>query len=122
MADPAPYSEDSFAHVRASDGETVGRIALTDDGDFQPFDLLGRPLGEPTDLQTAEERLEIQGLKHLAQPWWIDVDDGRRVKVTIQETRPDAVVVRVDDFQARDLYGTVKEMPLPSSTLHDHPR
>ncbi|WP_197052053.1 serine/threonine protein phosphatase [Kocuria sp. ZOR0020] len=117
-ADP---SQESFQHIRASDGETVGTIVLTDDGDFLPIDLLGRPLGEPTDLATAEERLEVNGLRHLAEPWWIDLPDGRRVKVTIQETGPNGVVVRVDDFGAMDVYGTVHRITSPAAELHTSP-
>ena len=94
---------------------------VTDHGDFLPFDLLGRQLGQATDLETAEERLETQGLKHLARPWWIDIDDGRRVKVTIQETSPTVVVVRVDDFGALDVYGTEYELPVPTDRLSDTP-
>ncbi|MDO5618108.1 hypothetical protein [Kocuria sp.] len=116
-----PTPENSFDHVRASDGETVGTILMTDDGAFLPIDLLGRPLGEPTDLATAEERLEVQGLRHLAESWWIDVTDGRRVKVTIQETGPFGVLVRVDDFGAMDLYGTTHVIKSPATDLHSSP-
>lgn len=120
MAEQDQAPEDSFQHVRASDGEVVGRILITDDGDFLPIDLLGRPLGEPTDLASAEERLEVRGLAHLAEPWWIEVN-GRRVKVTIQETGPSGVVVRVDDFGAMDLYGTVHVIDSPATQLFDSP-
>lgn len=84
--------ENTFDHRRSSDGEHVGYIHLTEDGQFAPFDLLHRQVGEPTDLEVAEDLLDELGLRMFTEDWWLDLD-GRRVKVLIQEVRRDTISV-----------------------------
>ena len=59
-------SDAVFDHVRLSDNELVGYIAMTDDGDFVHFDLLHRQAGPAGDLGEAEHTLEAIGLTLLA--------------------------------------------------------
>jgi hypothetical protein len=93
-----------FDHLRNDDGEHVGYIEITADGEFVPFDLLHRPCGGPMDLGEAEEVLDGIGLRMLAEDWWlhgeaVGVGGGGPLKVRIREVRRDHVVVNpaIDD-------------------------
>lgn len=59
---PMPL-ENTFDHLRKPDGEHVGYIHMTDDGEFVPFDLLHRRRSEATDLESAETLLDDLGLR-----------------------------------------------------------
>lgn len=85
-------SDAVFDHVRVSDNELVGYIAMTDDGDFVPFDLLHRPAGPAGDLADAEHTLESIGLTLLAQTYEL-THDGRNMRVGIKELNRHEVIV-----------------------------
>lgn len=85
-------SESAFEHVRASDGEVVGYIVITDDGQFVPFDLLHRQASEPSDLAHAEELLEQIGLSLLAESCQLS-REGQALRVGIKELTRDEVTV-----------------------------
>lgn len=96
MTQPALHldltSEAVFDHVRGSDGELVGYILITDDGDFVPFDLLHRQAADAGDLTSAEELLDGIGLSLLADTYLLQ-RDGRTVRVSIQELTRHEVTV-----------------------------
>lgn len=111
-----------FDHVRGDDGEHVGYIGMTDDGQFVPFDRFHRRRGDAMDLDEAEAVLEEAGLSWLAEDWLLDVD-GERVAVRVVELRRDVVVVAraMEDMTAHvakavDLTRTV-ELALPTDRL-----
>ena len=85
-------SDAVFDHVRLSDNELVGYIAMTDDGDFVPFDLLHRQAGPAGDLGEAEHTLEAIGLTLLAQTYEL-TRDGRTMRVGIKELNRQEVIV-----------------------------
>ena len=81
-----------FDHVRASDNELVGYIAITDDGAFVPFDLLHRQAGPASDLDRAEQLLATIGLTLLAEVYELH-RGGHAVRVGIKELTRDQVTV-----------------------------
>lgn len=85
-------SEDVFEHVRTSDGEVVGYIAITPEGDFVPFDLLHRQVADPGELVVAEELLDEVGLSLLAETYLVE-RQGHRYRVAIKELTGTQVVV-----------------------------
>lgn len=85
-------SDSVFDHVRPSDNELVGYIAITDDGDFIPYDLLHRQAGPAGDLDEAERLLESTGLTLLAETYEVQ-REGQRVRVGIKELTREKVTV-----------------------------
>ena len=85
-------SDAVFDHVRASDNEIVGYIAMTDDGGFVPFDLLHRQAGPAGDLDDAENLLEAIGLTLLAHTYEL-TRGGRIMRVVIKELTRHEVTV-----------------------------
>lgn len=85
------------------DGELVGWIHPVGE-DWAAVDVLGRPASAPTDWLSAEESLENAGLAFLADPWMLDGEAERPLRVRIVEVTPgDAgesgrIVVKIDDF------------------------
>ncbi|NJC21805.1 hypothetical protein BJ994_000881 [Arthrobacter pigmenti] len=118
MVTPLP-AQNTFDHLRSSDGEHVGYINLTQDGRFVPFDLLHRQRAEPMDLDEAENLLDELGLRMFTEDWWL-IRDGQQEKVLICEIRRDSISV------ARAMPGTIAksvdltetiDLPLPTDRL-----
>jgi hypothetical protein len=92
-----------FPH-RRDDGELVGWIHESGE-DWIAIDVLGRSASDPTDWLSAEEALERVGLAFLADPWMLDCEGERPVRVRIVEVTPGdgaedsgRIVVKIDDF------------------------
>lgn len=115
--------ENTFDHVRASDGEHVGYIHMTGDGGFVPFDLLQRRRADAGDLDAAEALLDELGLQMFTEDWWLD-DDGQRIPVLIQEVHRDRILVAPTAegaiAKASDMTAT-SELQLPTDRLHQQP-
>lgn len=85
-------SDSVFDHIRATDNELVGYIAMTVDGEFVPFDLLHRQAGPAGGLPEGEQLLEEIGLTLLAETYTLN-RDGKEHVVGIKElTRTDVTV------------------------------
>lgn len=116
-------AENTFDHLRSSDGEHVGYIHMTEAGAFVPFDLLRRKRADAMDLQDAEQLLDELGLRMFAEDWWLEVE-GQRMKVLIQEVRRDRVRVApaVEGAIAKSADMTAGiELMLPTDRLHQRP-
>ncbi|PJJ70632.1 hypothetical protein CLV46_0154 [Diaminobutyricimonas aerilata] len=82
---------------RRDDGEIVGWIRPVGE-DFQPIDLLGHEVGGPVEWLDAERVLEERGLRFLADPYTLRLDDGTDLRVRITQVSRDRVVVKRDDW------------------------
>ncbi|WP_164234671.1 hypothetical protein [Microbacterium hydrocarbonoxydans] len=88
---------------RRDDGELLGWIHPHDE-DWVAVDVLGRTVSEPTDWLDAEEALDLHGLAWLAEPWMLEGEADRPLRVRILEVTPDEegapgrIVVKIDDF------------------------
>lgn len=88
---------------RREDGELLGWIHPAGD-DWMAVDVLGRTVSEGIDWLDAEAALESHGLAWLADPWMLEGETDRPLRVRIVEVTPtDAgragrIVVKVDDF------------------------
>ncbi|MFJ4254480.1 hypothetical protein [Microbacterium sp. NPDC090003] len=88
---------------RRDDGELLGWIHPVGD-DWVAVDVLGRPASVPTDWLDAEAALDERGIAWLADPWMLDGEAARPLRVRIVEVTPDRdgvpgrIVVKVDDF------------------------
>ncbi|MFF2493785.1 hypothetical protein [Agromyces sp. NPDC058064] len=91
-----------FIEHRRPDGELVGWLRPVGEG-FVPVDLLGRELGDAVDWLEGEQQLEAHGLRYLADPYVLRLDDGRELRVRITEVSTDRIVVKKDDFGAIDV-------------------
>ncbi|GAA4426506.1 hypothetical protein GCM10023169_25350 [Georgenia halophila] len=98
---------------RREDGERVGWIRPEGE-DFVVIDILGREDPTPRDWLAAEETLEERGLRWLAEPWELELDDGYPVPVRIVSVSPDAVTVQSEDYGAVDVEVTVYRLPFPA--------
>lgn len=116
-------TENTFDHLRAFDGEHVGYIHMTPDGEFAPFDLLHRRRAEPMELEAAEALLDDLGLAMFTEDWWLDID-GQRIPVLIREVRRDRVSVAPTAAgaiaKAADMNASI-ELLLPTDRLHRGP-
>jgi hypothetical protein len=88
---------------RRDDGELLGWIHP--DGDaWVAVDVLGRPVSGPTEWLDAETALEERGIGWLADPWMLEGEADRPLRVRILEVTPDdegvpgRIVVKIDDF------------------------
>ena len=88
---------------RRDDGELLGWIHPAGD-DWVAVDVLGRPASAPSDWLDAEAALEERGIAWLADPWMLEGEADRPLRVRILEVTPDEegtpgrIVVKVDDF------------------------
>lgn len=88
---------------RRDDGELLGWIH-PDVDDWVAVDVLGRPVSEPGDWLDAEAALEEHGIAWLADPWMLEGEAARPLRVVLLEVTPDEdgapgrIVVKVDDF------------------------
>lgn len=88
---------------RRDDGELLGWIHP--DGDrWVAVDVLGRPVSTPVEWLDAEDALEDHGIAWLADPWLLEGEGDRALRVRILEVTPDEdaapgrIVVKVDDL------------------------
>jgi len=71
---------------------------LPEDDGFVVIDLLGRRRTEPLDWFAAEKFLDELGIGYLADPFELELDDGRWLRVRILEVSTDAIRVKRDDW------------------------
>ena len=107
---------------RRDDGELLGWIH-PDGDEWVAVDVLGRPVSGPTEWLDAETALEERGIGWLADPWMLEGEADRPLRVRILEVTPDdegvpgRIVVKVDDFgdMARPpVQQYVLEWPIPA--------
>lgn len=88
---------------RRDDGELLGWIHPEGE-DWVAVDVLGRRVSGPGEWLNAEAALEEHGIGWLADPWMLEGEDDRPLRVRILEVTPDEegapgrIVVKVDDF------------------------
>ncbi|WP_460796172.1 hypothetical protein [Microbacterium sp. GXF0217] len=88
---------------RRDDGELLGWIR-PEGAEWTAVDVLGRPVAEGIEWLDAEAALEAHGLAWLADPWMLEGESDRPLRVRIVEVtptdagRPGRIVVKVDDF------------------------
>ncbi|MEX0161497.1 MULTISPECIES: hypothetical protein [unclassified Microbacterium] len=107
---------------RRDDGELLGWIR-PDGDEWVAVDVLGRPVSGPTEWLDAETALEERGIGWLADPWMLEGEADRPLRVRILEVTPDdegvpgRIVVKIDDFgdMARPpVQQYVLEWPIPA--------
>ena len=86
-----------FIEHRRPDGELVGWLRPEGEG-FVPVDLLGRELGGAVDWLDGEALLETHGIRYLADPYVLRLEDGRELRVRLTEVCTRRIVVKKDDF------------------------
>jgi hypothetical protein len=88
---------------RRDDGELLGWIHPAG-GLWVAVDVLGRRVSGPVGWLDGEAALEEHGISWLADPWMLDGEDERPLRVRIVEVTPGKggvpgrIVVKVDDF------------------------
>lgn len=88
---------------RRDDGELLGWIHPEGEA-WVAIDVLGRAVSGPTEWLDAEAALEDHGIAWLADPWMLEGEAERPLRVRIVEITPDGegrsgrIVVKVDDF------------------------
>lgn len=88
---------------RRDDGELLGWIHPEGD-DWMAVDVLGRPASDAIEWLDAEVALEEHGIAWLADPWMLEGEGKRPLRVRILEVTPDEdevpgrIVVKIDDF------------------------
>jgi hypothetical protein len=111
-ADWEPYE-------REDDGEILGYLEPMGDDLVRPVSLFGHPLGDPSDRYDAAERFDGLGLRYLAEPWVLRLEDRPDpIRVRILEARPNRVTLQV--FFTEGIYSGerfVLEPPLGPETL-----
>ncbi|MCD1572880.1 MULTISPECIES: hypothetical protein [Agromyces] len=90
-----------FIEHRRPDGELVGWLRPEGEG-FVPVDLLGREHGGPVDWLDGETLLEELGIRYLADPYALRLENGTELRVRITEVSTRGIVVKKDDFGAID--------------------
>ncbi|HCS61513.1 MAG TPA: hypothetical protein DIW46_08980 [Microbacterium sp.] len=88
---------------RRDDGELLGWIHPAGD-DWTAVDILGRPVSGPGEWLDVEAALEEHGLAWLADPWMLEGETERPLRVRMVEVTPNhdgipgRIVVKVDDY------------------------
>ncbi|RLK46646.1 hypothetical protein [Microbacterium telephonicum] len=82
---------------RRDDGELLGWIRPADDA-WVAVDLLGRELTGAVDWLEAESALEAHGIAYLADPWMLEAEAERPLRVRLVEVTPVRIVVKPEDF------------------------
>ncbi len=108
-----PLNPDWIEH-RRGDRERLGWMRPEGEG-FVAVDLLGREITGPVDWFTAEETLDAMGIGYLAEPYELQLDDGRWLRVRITEVSTEAIRVKREDWGAIDvpLVEYMLEFPMP---------
>lgn len=111
-----------FIEHRRPDGELVGWLRPEGEG-FVPVDLLGREHGGAVDWLDGETLLEELGIRYLADPYVLRLENGTELRVRITEVSTRGIVVKKDDFGAIDAplvrYELVWPMPPELTPLGD---
>lgn len=96
-------SQPDWTPHRRDDGELLGWIYPAGEL-WVAVDVLGRVLSGPIEWLDAEETLEAHGLAWLADPWVLEGEGERPLRVRMVEVtptadgRPGRIVVKADDF------------------------
>jgi hypothetical protein len=107
---------------RRDDGELLGWIHPVGEL-WAAVDVLGRPASPATEWLDAEAALDDRGIAWLADPWMLEGETERPLRVRILEVTPDddgvpgRIVVKVDDFGDMTRPATaqfVVEWPIPA--------
>lgn len=107
---------------RRDDGELLGWIHPEGET-WAAVDVLGRPASAATEWLDAEAALEAHGIAWLADPWMLEGEGERPLRVRILEVTPDEegvpgrIVVKIDDFGDMNRPATaqfVVEWPIPA--------
>lgn len=104
---------------RPLDGELVGYLTLDEDG-ATPLTLVGYPLSGPLPYAEAEQLLHRQGLTALAEPWWLEEEDGPGFRVQIMSATPETVTVARADYGLVDPYGERRRLAIPTAGLRPY--
>lgn len=104
-------TDDRVAH-RRDDGELLGWIRPQGEG-WVAIDLLGREATDAVEWLDAEAALEELGIGYLAEPWMLDREGERPVRVRFVEVTPARIVVKAEDFGAIDAGAATWELPWP---------
>lgn len=94
---------DDWTPHRRDDGELLGWIHPEGEH-WVAVDVLGRRASDATDWLQAEAALEARGIAWLADPWMLDGEADRPLRVRIVEVTPrdreteGRIVVKLDDF------------------------
>jgi hypothetical protein len=97
---------------RRDDGELLGWILPAGEL-WTAVDLLGREVIAAVEWLDAEAALEERGLSYLAEPWMLEGEGPRPVRVRMVEVTPARIVVKLDDFGAVDAPTRSWELPWP---------
>ncbi|WP_426187452.1 hypothetical protein [Microbacterium sp. TWP3-1-2b2] len=96
---------DDWTPHRRDDGELLGWIHPAGDDEWVAVDVLGRTISAgPIEWLDAEAALEEHGLSWLADPWMLDREAERPLRVRMVEVTPDRdgspgrIVVKIDDY------------------------
>lgn len=95
---------DDWTPHRRDDGELLGWIHPADGSWWAAVDVLGRPVTGAVDWLDAEAALEEHGLSWLADPWMLEGEAERPLRVRMVEVTPEhdgspgRIVVKIDDF------------------------
>jgi len=110
---------------RRDDGERLGWIHPSDSpsasstdspGDdlYTAVDVLGRVVVSNVDWLDAEAALDSHGISWLAEPWALELDNGRVQRVRISHLSPAGLTVVDDDWGAAAAVGSgMLERSLP---------
>jgi hypothetical protein len=82
---------------RRGDRERLGWMLPEGDG-FVVIDLLGRRVTESLDWFSAEQFLDNVGIGYLAEPFELQLDDGRWLRVRILEISTGDIRLKRDDW------------------------
>lgn len=102
--------------TRPDDGETVGYLEplSADYSEVQPRNLLGHPVGAPSDFMDGEDRLVDRGIGELAGRWHLrDAGADLASGVVILEVSPDGIVVSHADLAKAGAFGRRVTVPWP---------
>lgn len=102
----------SSQQIHRSDGELIGELLPTADGQWVPATFFGVPLHTPLDAEKAESFLHAHGLSYLAQPWEL-LEDGQWLRVQLDEASPERVVAQIIDINRDDLYAQRRILSRP---------
>lgn len=80
---------------------------------FVVIDLLGRARTGPIDWFSAERELDELGIGYLAEPFLLELEDGRQLRVRILEVSTDSIRVKRDDWGAIDVSLLEYTLPFP---------
>jgi len=80
------------------DGELSGYLAPHPGDQVVPMTIIGTPVGDPSDLWTAEQLLDEIGLSYLTERWLLRLEDGSERPVALVEADPERVVVVPAEF------------------------